>query len=186
MASTSSPPAQQQALSLASSLGLSLQPEWLEAAARKAGMIGSATQSTTMASSASSSLPHLTAEALFSLVLNADLNCAGAGGPLPADLEVREREKNEQTERRKISFFFFLFLPSVRQTKSKKTQPRTTSTPEKNQNLSPSTAARSPVAGSSRSTRSSTLPPRQSIGERDCERERRKREREKKEKFFSL
>lgn len=55
--------------SVASSLGLSLRPEWLEQAARAAGGAASA-------------------ELVVSLALNADFNCVGAGGALPADLEV--------------------------------------------------------------------------------------------------
>jgi hypothetical protein len=76
------------ALSLASSLGLSLRADWLEAAARAAATAAGG-------GNLSSSSP-LTAEALVSLVLNADLNSAGAGGSLPGDLDVRRGRKRER------------------------------------------------------------------------------------------
>ena len=87
MASAPSPQACA-ALSLATSLGLSLRADWLEAARAGGGN--------------SSSSP-VTAEALVSLVLNADLNSAGAGESLPGDLEVREArsEERERAKRRK-------------------------------------------------------------------------------------
>lgn len=86
-ASSSSPSSSQAALSLASSLGLSLRPDWLEAAAAAAA--ARAGGGGHLSSTTSSSLSPLTAEALVSLVLNADLNLAGAGGSLSVDLEVR-------------------------------------------------------------------------------------------------
>ena len=92
--SSSSPSSSQAALSLASSLGLSLRRDWLEAAV--AARAGTATLSST---TPTLSLP-LNAEALISLALNADLNCAGAGGLLPGHLEVRTRRDRERKARR--------------------------------------------------------------------------------------
>ena len=81
------------ALLLASSLGLSLRADWLEAARATTAAAGGGNWS-------SSSSSPMTAEALVSLVLNADLNSAGAGGSLPADLEVRIEEDERKRETR--------------------------------------------------------------------------------------
>jgi len=90
----SAPPSSQAAaaLSLASSLGLSLRADWLEAARAAATVAAGGNWS--------SSAP-MTAEALVSLVLNADLNSAGAGESLPADLEVRIGERTRERGPRK-------------------------------------------------------------------------------------
>lgn len=101
----SAPPSSQAAaaLSLASSLGLSLRADWLEAARAATTAAGGGGGNW----SSSASAP-MTAEALVSLVLNADLNSAGAGESLPADLEVRigertrergPRERDEKSQR---------------------------------------------------------------------------------------
>jgi len=76
--------------SLASSLGLSLRPDWLEQASARQGGAAAAV---------------LSPEHLMSLALNADFNCVGAGGALPADLEVRFRSSVQEASKRTLSCF---------------------------------------------------------------------------------
>jgi len=133
MASTAPAPSSSQAqaatLALASSMGLSLRADWLEAVARAgAGTNPSASSMSMMAS------PPMTAEALVSLVLNADLNSAGGGGALPADLEVSRTEGKKGAIQRRKEWFFSLscfFLLSAGRNRKLSTSSTSSSQPPK-------------------------------------------------------